>query len=120
MHEPVVVIVDHARRVAAEGYVIGREPRAVSILPCVLETAAAARHMLPCGKKSRPIYATSSRMRPKEACDLAPFDFPGIGLRRNGWARGGLGAQAAEGCAVSSAAGLCKRLGSYTVPSRRM
>jgi hypothetical protein len=37
----------------------GRIPK-VSILPCVLERAEAPRHMLPYGKKDRPIYATAS------------------------------------------------------------
>gem|GEM_PF-3600940 len=38
------------------------------------------RHMLPYGKRDRPIYATASLTRAKEKCDLIPFDFPGTGL----------------------------------------
>jgi hypothetical protein len=51
----------------------------------VLEHAEAPRHMLPYGKKDRPIYATFSRAtlsseRIKENCDLVLFVFPGDGL----------------------------------------
>ena len=52
----------------------------VSILPCVLEYVRASRHMLPYGKKDRPILAAASRVRAKENCDLVPIDFPGKGL----------------------------------------
>jgi hypothetical protein len=50
----------------------------------VLERAETPRHMLPYGKKDRPIYAKTSqresRQRAKVGCDLVPFDFPGNGL----------------------------------------
>jgi hypothetical protein len=51
----------------------------------VLERAKARRHMLPYGKKDRPIYMTTSydggyRVRAKVHCGLVLFDFPGDGL----------------------------------------
>jgi hypothetical protein len=50
-----------------------------------LEYVRASRHMLPYGKKDRPIWPTASRVRAKEGCDLVPMDFvpmdfPGKGL----------------------------------------
>jgi hypothetical protein len=57
----------------------------VSILPFVLECVRTPRHMLPYGKKDRPILATFSLaawggQRIKENRDLVPFNFPGDGL----------------------------------------
>ena len=42
---------------------------------------AQARHMLPSGKKDRPIYPGASQSRAKGNCGLVPFDFPSFGLR---------------------------------------
>lgn len=51
----------------------------------MLERAEARLHMLPYGKKDRPIYAKAWRARAlaaKGECDLVPFDFPGKGRWR--------------------------------------
>ena len=94
-----------------------RKPGA-PILPFVLEPAKASRHMLPYGKKDRPILATASLVRAKEDCDLVPFDLPGNGLWCKSLQRTGITAQAA-GCCTSFVAE-CSNSGSYREPSRRM
>jgi hypothetical protein len=49
---------------------------------CSSGARGGARHMLPYGKKNRPIYPTAARVRAKTGCGLVPFDFPSLGLRR--------------------------------------
>ncbi len=56
------------------------ETPVVSSLPFVLESAGAARHMLPYGKKDRPNLRTAWPTLAKGRRDLVPLDFPGLGI----------------------------------------
>ena len=62
-----------------------------------------ARHMLPHGKKDRPISGTASRVRAKGNSDLVPVDFPGNGLWRTCVRCAALLIQAAGFCSCGGA-----------------